>query len=441
MQIPNMIHKLQRKFILITAFSVLAVIFVFLFSINGIFFYQRMHLLNSRLDSIFEKNLHEPLFGRPSDIDRENKPEKPSGFHGSFSENPNFFVNGCLIFLDSSGEIISVKKEAEESYAAEDISFFVEKISALPDDQGWIGFYKYRQTAAADETGSKQTKIALVDASAVFHSVLSLVSISFICGLLVFLLILIIVIAASKKAIRPIIQNEQKQRQFITDAGHELKTPITAISASNELARITYGDSEWFDGIDRQVQRLTALVKNLITLSKLEEQQKLTFQKISLSDLVRETAGSFEIPALHAGLTLQLEITELLFVSGDPEALKMLISLLLDNAVKYCEPSGTISVKLTGGRQIHLFVSNTFLHPEAFNEKQIFERFYRGDKSRTAAGNYGLGLSIAKEITELHHGNIRAFYKDNTAVFDVCLNKVNSDRRTSHEQRNGTEFS
>lgn len=136
--------------------------------------------------------------------------------------------------------------------------------------------------------------------------------------------------------------------QFITDAGHELKTPLTVISANSELARMTYGDSEWFDGIDRQVQRMNKLVRELI-------------------------------------------------------------SILIDNAAKYCEESGTVHVELhTVNSKIRLAITNDFPDVENCDFSAIFDRFYRADKSRKSDGSYGLGLSIAKNIVEIHHGTIAA---------------------------------
>lgn len=247
--------------------------------------------------------------------------------------------------------------------------------------------------------------------------------ISLIIGLITFLVILFLIIIASKKAIRPLAESYQKQHQFITDAGHELKTPLTVISANSELARMTYGDSEWFDGIDRQVQRMNKLVRELITLAKMDEQQKIDFEPFNLSDALYDVMLPFEQVLTRQSKVLTYDITDEIILKGNESSIRELISILIDNAVKYCQENGTVQVELHSvNNRIHLKVFNDFADAKNCDFSAIFDRFYRADKSRKSDGSYGLGLSIAKNIVEVHHGTITANAAGATkVVFEVVF--------------------
>ena len=212
-----------------------------------------------------------------------------------------------------------------------------------------------------DTDGNEQICIAFINASPTLYSIMSLLVISMIIGLATFLIILLLIIMASRRAIQPLIESYQKQHQFITDAGHELKTPLTVISANSELARMTYGDSEWFDGIDRQVQRMNKLVRELITLAKMDEQQKIDFEPFSLSDALYDVMLPFEQVLTRQKKQLTYDITDDITLKGNESSIRELISILIDNAAKYCEESGTVHVALhTVNSKIRLAITNDF---------------------------------------------------------------------------------
>ena len=273
-----------------------------------------------------------------------------------------------------------------------------------------------------DSKNQSVTVIGLINASSSLYSVFTMLLISLCIGLISFLSILLIIVLASKHAVKPIAESYAKQKQFVTDAGHELKTPLTVISANNELARMIYGDSEWFDSIDRQVNKLNHLVRSLITLAKMDEEQKPVFTPFHFSDAVFDTAKSFESLLHSQGKLLTLDIAENITYNGDESKLRQMVSILMDNAVKYCDEKGKVAVKLTGDRQIRLQVINDYADTENFEADKVFERFFRADKARTSDGSYGLGLSIAKSIVELHKGTIRAKVLEHGRImFEVIL--------------------
>ena len=228
-------------------------------------------------------------------------------------------------------------------------------------------------------------------------------------GLLaVFLLLLVL----SRRIVRPVAESYEKQRRFITDAGHELKTPLTIIGADLDLVEPELEGNEWLQDIRCQVRRLTGLTQDLIFLSRMEEEtppiQPIEFP---LSDLTEEMAQSFQGLAKAHGKQLTLSIQPMLSYTGDEKAVRQLLSILLDNALKYTPEGGEITVSLSKeGRTLRLSVSNTIPQPmERETLGRLFDRFYRGDQSRSSqTGSYGLGLSIAKGIVLAHRGKIRA---------------------------------
>ena len=221
-------------------------------------------------------------------------------------------------------------------------------------------------------------------------------------------------------------ESYEKQKQFITDAGHELKTPMTIISADADLAEMECGENQWLADIRRQAQRLTGLTNDLIYLSRMEEEQpRLQPIEFPLSDVVEEMVQSFAAPAQSQGKELSVTIQPMLSCTGDEKAIRQLVSILLDNALKYSPAGGRLAVKLEKqGRSIALTVSNTAAQLlDRDKLPHLFDRFYRTDQSRNSqTGGYGLGLSIARSIVLAHKGKIRAESADgNSLVITVNL--------------------
>ena len=239
------------------------------------------------------------------------------------------------------------------------------------------------------------------------------------------LLILIPVYWLSKWAIRPIATNMQKQKQFITDAGHELKTPLAIISANTEVLEMCEGENEWLTSIKNQTVRMDGLVKNLVTLAKADESKiKRQTAKFNLSKAVSETASGFETAAKLANRNFAINVTESIYYRGEESELRQLISILCDNAIKYSDEQGIISLNLyKSGKSVVIEMYNTCEYVDPESVKSIFDRFYRADQSRSReTGGYGIGLSIAKAIVERHRGKIRAFTNGTTAItFKIVL--------------------
>lgn len=223
---------------------------------------------------------------------------------------------------------------------------------------------------------------------------------------------LILLLLLSKRIVRPVAESYEKQKQFITDAGHELKTPLTIIGADADLAEMECGENQWIQDIRRQTQRLTELTQDLIYLSRMEE-EGLSLQSIDfpLSDVAEEMAHSFLPLAQNQGKRLEIAVQPMLSFRGDEKSIRQLCSILLDNALKYSPQEGELLFRLEKqGKNILLSVSNTTSQPIKKEELcHLFDRFYRTDPSHNSqTGGYGLGLSIARSIVTAHKGKIRA---------------------------------
>ena len=195
----------------------------------------------------------------------------------------------------------------------------------------------------------------------------------------------------SARIVKPFSENYEKQKRFITDAGHELKTPLTIIDADAEILEMDYGENEWLSDIQNQTKRLAELTNSLIFLAKMEEEQtKIPMLEFPISDMVEETVETFQALAKVQNKTLTSDIEPMLSLKGDEKAIRRLITILLDNAVKYSGEEGKISLTLKKQKNhIHLSVWNT---TEQISKEQIahlFDRFYRTDESRNSeTGGY-----------------------------------------------------
>ncbi len=228
----------------------------------------------------------------------------------------------------------------------------------------------------------------------------------------------------SKRVMQPYIDNMESQREFITNAGHELKTPFAIISANTEVIEMINGKSEWTDSILSQVKRGTTLINDLITLSRAEEAEQVVLTDVDLSKTLQESAESFRPVIEKDQKRLEVQIQEGVHVRAEQKMLTELCNILVDNAAKYCDDKGTVSVvlKKRGRSGAVLQVSNDFEEGSGKDYSRFFRRFYRGDQSHNSKqSGYGIGLSMAQTIAEKMKGTITAHWKDGVITFAVTL--------------------
>lgn len=220
-----------------------------------------------------------------------------------------------------------------------------------------------------------------------------------------------------RRAIDPVVQASERQKQFITDAGHELKTPITVIATSLKVLEMETGKQKWIDKAQAQTEKLTELVNSLVTLSRMDEEDSpLKHEKFNISDAVGETAESFRDFAAEAGHGLSISVEPNIEYVGDEYAVRQLASILLDNAVKYAAEGTEIRFSLSKAhRGVTVRCSNECESLDTAELDKLFDRFYRADKSRSSGG-FGIGLSIARSIAEGHKGSIKAVSPDGRTI-------------------------
>lgn len=255
------------------------------------------------------------------------------------------------------------------------------------------------------------------------QKLLSMLALSGGVGLLCWLGMLALVMVLSRKAIRPIGVSIEKQKQFVTNAGHELKTPLAIIQANTEAMELHQGENKWTRNIKAQTARLSGLMGNLLTLARMDEAGDLSpARPVDLSALAQESAESFREAAALRGVAMEETVAPDLTIQSDREHMIQLLSILLDNAVKYTAAGGSIALLLAReGNVVCLQVRNAPAQTLEGDLSHLFDRFYRGDPARTQkSGGYGIGLSAAQAIVQAWKGTIGARMEgENTVVFTV----------------------
>jgi signal transduction histidine kinase len=289
--------------------------------------------------------------------------------------------------------------------------------------RGESGFYNNcRYSVSETETG---VRVDFIDTSHQINSVRTFIVISSSVSAFAYAIVVLVVLILADRIIRPFAENYEKQKRFITDAGHELKTPVTIIGANADLMEMELGENEYIDEVKTQVSNMKELISTLVYLAKMEEQENTGIKiELPLSEIVEETASSFAASAQLRGLRLEISVTPMLSMYGEDKSIRTLISLLVDNAVKYAVVGTTVEVKLLRqSKYVILTVSNaTDVDFDREKLTLIFERFWRNDKSRNSSrGGHGIGLSVARAITENHDGKIMAMCKDGIVTVTATL--------------------
>ena len=412
-----MIYRLQRKFILICTASVLTVVFL----VFGVILALNISSMNRNIDILADR-VSEGGGRFPKNFNESFKPHKrPVKVEGDFDfitpETP-FATRHFTVFFDSENNITSTFTESIYSIDEQTANDYAKRIIDNRNERGWVSNYRYK--IFETELGKG---IVFVDGSMNRSALMQSTTIAGCVLLGCAALVLILIFLLSKKAVKPIAESYEKQRQFITDANHELKTPLTLILANAEIAQEELGKNEWLDDITAEGQRMTELVNQLVALSRMdEENSKLNIVQIPFGELVFDTVSEFEALARGRGKALSVNIDRSIICLGDETLLHRLVGILLDNAVKYCDEGGEIKVNLEKRRRIILSVENTYAAVGEIELNKLFDRFYRADKARKFTGGYGVGLSMAKAIAEKHKGEITAYKKDKSNIgFKVVL--------------------
>lgn len=395
-----MIHKLKKKFILVTM-SFVALILVTVF---GILCYSSYHRMQMETNNALQHALMETSsdFKVPKFEFGDKKGEKdPGSSHTCFT-----------VFTNLSGEIQDIRAVGIE-IDQDSLQEIIDKLFTEDKEKGSVSG---QHLVYLMKAGNNGYTIAFVDISTSQNAMWNLIMTSFAAGGGALIAFFIMSVLLSNWALKPVEAAWNQQKQFVADASHELKTPLTVILADTDIMLSHPQDSiaqqkKWIDSIAQEAQRMKKLVENLLFLAKSDANtQPIQFSCVNLSDVAWSCLLPFESIAYEQGIHLHSEIENDLYVSGDESQLKQLMMIFLDNACKYALAKGRISVTLKkNGDKILCTIHNTGSYIDKEDIEHIFERFYRCDKARVHQGGYGLGLSIAKSIIDHHHGQIQVF--------------------------------
>ena len=393
-----MIQKLRGRFIVLAMSTLLAVLVVLVGGINFASY--------SGIVSEADRLLTAENPGRIA----KNKGSIGAGANGLFSQftpdNHNY-ARFFSVTLAADGTVWDILLPIGSMLEESEASALAMKALSKDADTGFQSIYRYRKQYDGDTV-----RIHFLDCGREISAYRQFLLTSVLLSAVGLLLIFGIVVYASGRIVRPFAESYEKQKQFITDAGHEIKTPLTIIQADADVLEMDLGENEWLADIQSNIRRLTELTNDLVSLARMEEGgTDLELLEIPVSDVVSETAHAFHTLAQAQKKELRIAVEPMLSMEADEKAITKLVSILLDNALKYSPEGTAIHLALAKqGKQLKLAVQNVSAVslPEG-NLDRLFERFYRADPSRNSqTGGHGIGLSIAGAIVAAHNGQIHA---------------------------------
>lgn len=452
-----MVSKLRRKFV-ITAMSALLVILVVLIGVINISNFVEVTKSADELLTILADNdgnfpdmnpafdqgkndsgSHDKKQGDLENSEDVAAPDNDSGsalppepkdeelkrdiYYYTKSIEAPFSTRYFWVRFDTTGEITQIDTSHIALISEDTAGEMAQSIYEASGTKGYKSSYRYYVTQS--ENGD--TLILFKDCSSDLYNAVRLLRNTFLLMLVCLLAMFILVWTMSGHAVSPVVESLEKQKQFITDAGHELKTPLAVISANVDVIELDNGKSEWTKSIKNQVNRMAELVKNMLTLTRMEEESvKTVFSDIDLSSILAEASNSFSAVADASNKKYTVDIEKGVHIKGDRNSITQLASLLIDNAMKYSSENGEVNISMHQGKHVEFEVRNTCDNIPEGNLDKLFDRFYRADTSRSRkSGGYGIGLSVARAIANSHGGNIEALRDGDHAIrFVVKLPKA-----------------
>ena len=368
-----------------------------------------------RLDNTITSILAYEKKPREEPAKEPGKEARPAGpFMALPDVESNYMMRFFIVRCDEGGNVSSVFTDFIASVDEETAVSYAQSVLKSGKESGYWKDYRW---ARQDNDG--ETVVLFLNAGRELQYMHTLLRLTLAVSALALVLVFLLVVLFSKKAMRPFEHNMEKQKQFITDASHELKTPLTSISASTDVIGLEHGEDEWTENIRAQTARMTRLVNELVTLSRLDEEHPIPVKEtFSLSNAAWEIAEIYRTQAKACGREFEAEIQEDLSMTGDRDSVQRILSVLLDNAVRYSDENGTIKLTVKGKRNKAVIeVYNTCDYDSPPDVNRLFDRFYRPDHSRNSeTGGTGVGLAIAKAAAEAHGGDIRAICPDGKSM-------------------------
>ena len=414
-----MIKQLQRRFILAAMLSLTLVLVVIIGSGSIMNYYAIVSKADETLATLAENN------GTFTKDSIEDYLAAKKAFLCGEGDPPPDISYYFVVLMSGDGQPLSVNIENIMKVDHETAVSYAGSVWNMGRAKGFTDGYRYLRADTQEQDGEL---LIFLDCEQKLLSFQNFLLTSLGTSLAGLFAVWVLLMLLAKEIVRPISESYQKQKQFITDAGHELKTPLTIISADTDVLEMQQGCNEWLSDIRIQTQRLSKLTHDLIFLAKMEEGDKaIRIQEFSISDLAEKSMQAFRTLAKVQQKSFTSRIQPGLILRGDSSQIERLFSVLLDNALKYSQPGGRISVDLWLHRHaIRLEIANTTDFIDREQLSRLFDRFYRADPSRSSeTGGHGIGLSIAKVIVLAHGGEITAASQDNRSLTIAVLLPIN----------------
>ena len=388
-------NKLRKKFIYFSVGIISIVTVIIIGFVNFAIFYNLNRNSDELLKTLVENNGVMPKIAMVENSDYDQRVLYLKNISNRF----------FTVRTDVQKNIITVNTDDVFFTSAQEAVEYAKTVLSKGQSRGFYKGFKY----LIEDTG-KGKLIAFVDVVKDYGVIYSNLGNSIIIGIVVLFLVALFSFLLSKKAVRPMVQAYKKQNAFITDASHELKTPLAIIKTSADVLEMENGECKWTGNIHKQVNRLNELIGNLISLTKLDESDELERFEFSFSDILSESVTDVKDYALSLNKNIIANIEKGISFKGNEELIRKVIYILLDNSIKYAKENSDINVNLSRqNRRIVFTIENEADNLEIKNYNVLFERFYRSDSSRNSkTGGYGIGLSIAQSIVLKHRGRILA---------------------------------
>ncbi|MBO4856384.1 MAG: HAMP domain-containing histidine kinase [Bacilli bacterium] len=402
-----MIKKLRLQFILISMISIFFVMSAVIMTINFSNFYAIENSTRHQLTEVLKRDIND--FPGPGG--------EPNPGEGTDPKKTDEFIQEDFIYAtvaeDGTIQDFVAKFPLNDQECKELIITYYNRTKNYDK----IGSYRYKK-AKVDSL----TKIAIIDVYRNRHQAFVSMYGSFVVAVVAYALIFVLILVMSRIVLRVNEKAYKNQKEFITNASHELKTPLTIISTDVEIIEMDHGQSEWTKSIKDQIQNLTQMTNQLVTSARLEEDNTSSYEmdNFNISEVAEESIEAFAASFKSKHLVLTQHIEKNVMLYGNRYLINELFYIFFDNALKYCEEHGDFDVTLKKNKkQVEITFANTLPKDNEINVDQLFERFYRDPKAKVAGT--GIGLSISKQIVELHKGKIQAVQEGDKIKFIVIL--------------------
>lgn len=399
-----MIKKLKNKVFFIIMFSISIILFGTILIFAYLNYNNTITAATSMLDRFgdFQKG--------------ENRPNEREEINKEFN-NQNFSIDlsNTYSYMIEDGKIIDSTEKNEE------IENLAQKAYKKNNDKGIIGNYVYKTRKMKEQ---KATVIILMENESVVKRIKFIYVITVIALVSGTIISYIISKKLSNIIVKPVEETMEKQKQFISDASHELKTPLAVIEANVDVLENKVGKNKWMEYIQSEITSMNKLINDLLFLAKTENIKTIkNKEQINISDEIKMVSSMFESVAYEKSVNIKYDIQEDIKVNVDKEDIKQITSILLDNAIKHTDSGNNVYVELKKEKGLNIIkIKNEGKPIPEEEQNKIFERFYRVDKSRNRSEKrYGLGLAIAKTIVEKYNGKIGVNCKNGITEFKIVL--------------------